>query len=61
MGIFGGDSGPSEAEINQKNLDRAKQREQTVRSNAQQVNNQGIVQLFGPGNPALNILGGNGA
>jgi len=52
------DSGPSEEEVRQDNLNLARQREQDIRAAAAANNNQGVIQLFGPGNPALNVPGG---
>lgn len=53
-----GDSGPSDEEIRQDNLENARQREADLRAAAQKANKKGVVQLFGPGNPALNIPDG---
>jgi len=57
--LFGGDSGPSAEELRRKNIDQAKQREKDIRSLASRERDGGVFELFGPGNPALNIQGGN--
>lgn len=60
--LFGSqDSGPSAAEIEADNLEAAKKRERDVRANAEFINSTGVTQLFGPGNPALNVPGGDSA
>ena len=51
------DSGPSAEETRRKAIENAKQRQEAVRAAALRESSTGIIQLFGPGNPALNIPG----
>lgn len=53
----GGDKGPSAEDIRKQNIARAKEREKALRSLAASEQRSGVIELFGPNNPALMIPG----
>ena len=56
------DTGPSEEELRQRRIADSKKRAQALRSAALEESQTGVIQLFGPSNPAITNLtqpGGN--